>query len=109
MKSENEQLPKEEVCEDSRKDSRKEPYFYWTKELVAEFAHQVALSYKDAVLWTGDDLGAEQGMVDSFIKMKKYQDLHKDLIISDAGTSLIVDKKKFEEIIKFLFNYRDGY
>ena len=85
----------------------KEPHFYWTKELVAEFAHEIALEYKNAVLWTGDDLGAEKGRLHYFIKRKKYEAIYKDLIISDAGQTLIVNKQKFEEVVKFLFNYRD--
>jgi hypothetical protein len=88
-------------------DIHKEPYFYWTKELVAEFAHEVALSYKDAEMWTGD-LQAEKQMADSFIKRKKFEKIYNELIVSDAGQTLIVDKQKFEELVKFLFNYRDA-
>lgn len=84
----------------------KSPHFYWTKELVAEFAHEVALEYKNAELWSGD-LHCEKQMVDGFIKRKKFEEIHKDLIISDAGQTLIVNKQKFEELVKFLFNYRD--
>lgn len=96
-----EQQAKEEV--------NKKPYFFWTKELVAEFAHEVALQYKISEIWTGDDLGAEKGMVDNFIKRKHFEEIHKGLIISDAGQTLIVSKEKLEELIKFLFNYRDGF
>jgi hypothetical protein len=47
-------------------------------------------------------------MVDSFIKRKKFEEIHKELIVSDAGQTLIVNKQKFEELVKFLFNYRDA-
>ena len=85
----------------------KEPHFYWTKELVAEFAREVALDYKNAERWTGD-LQAERQMADSFIKRKKYEKIYSELVVSDAGQTLIVDKQKFEELVKFLFNYRDA-
>jgi len=85
----------------------KEPHFYWTKELVAEFAHEVAVTYKTAEMWSGD-LHCERQMVDSFIKRKKFEEIHKELIVSDAGQTLIVNKQKFEELVKFLFNYRDA-
>ena len=85
----------------------KEPHFYWTKELVAEFAREVALEYKTAEKWSSD-LHCEKQMADSFIKRKKFEQIHKDLIVSDAGQTLIVNKQKFEELVKFLFNYRDA-
>ena len=85
----------------------KEPHFYWTKELVAEFAREVALEYKTAEMWSSD-LHCEKQMADSFIKRKKFEQIHKDLIVSDAGQTLIVNKQKFEELVKFLFNYRDA-
>lgn len=85
----------------------KEPYFYWTKELVAEFAREVALEYKTAEMWSGD-LHCEKQMADSFIKRKKFEQIHKDLIVSDTCQTLIVNKQKFEELVKFLFNYRDA-
>ena len=85
----------------------KEPHFYWTKELVAEFAREVALEYKTAEMWSSD-LQAEKQMVDGFIKRKKFEKIYNDLIVSDAGQTLIVDKQKFEELVKFLFNYRDA-
>ena len=83
----------------------KEPHFYWTKELVAEFAREVALDYKTAEMWTSD-LQAEKQMADSFIKRKKFEKIYNELIVSDAGQTLIVKKQEFEELIKFLFNYR---
>lgn len=99
MRSEEE---KTKTCDDTKK----EPYFYWTKELVAEFASEVALEYKTAKIWSGD-LQMEKQMVDSFIKRKKFEKIYNDLILSDTGQSLIVDKQKFDELVKFLFNYRD--
>jgi hypothetical protein len=89
-------------------DIHKEPYFYWTKELVAEFAHEVALEYKTAEVWSGD-LDCEKQMVDSFIKRKKFEKIYKDLILSNAGQTLIVKKEKLDELINFLFNYQDSY
>lgn len=85
----------------------KEPHFYWTKELVAEFAREVALEYKTAEMWSCD-LHCEKQMVDSFIKRKKFEQIHKDLIVSEAGQTLIVNKQEFEKLVKFLFNYRDA-
>lgn len=88
-------------------DIHKEPHFYWTKELVAEFAREVALDYKNAEIWTSD-LQAERQMADSFIKRKKFEKIYSELIVSDAGQTLIVNKGKLDEILKFLFNYRDS-
>ena len=88
-------------------DIHKEPHFYWTKELVAEFAREVALDYKNAEIWTGD-LRAERQMADNFIKRKKFEKIYSELIVSDAGQTLIVNKGKLDEILKFLFNYRDS-
>jgi len=85
----------------------KEQNFYWTKELVAEFAREVALKYKDAELWSGN-LQSEIHMVNDFIKRKKFDKIYKDLIVSEAGQTLIVNKQKFEELLTFLFNYRDA-
>lgn len=91
------------TCDKIHKDS----HFYWTKELVAEFAREVALEYKTAEMWSGD-LHCEKQMVDNFIKRKKFEQIHKDLIVSVAGQTLIVNKQNFEELVKFLFNYRDA-
>ncbi len=99
--------------EDLRKEDKpcdsiiKEPHFFWTKELVAEFAREVALEYKKAELWTSD-LYCEKQMADSFIKRKKFEQMKKGLIISEAGQTLIVDKQVLERLFQFLFNYKDS-
>jgi hypothetical protein len=84
----------------------KEPHFHWTRDLIAEFARYVAESYKESEIWTSD-LTAEKQMLDNFIKAKKFEQLHRELIVSEAGQTLIVYKEKLEEIIKFLYNYKD--
>ena len=94
---------KEKTCDNIHKEQN----FYWTKELVAEFAREVALKYKDAELWSGD-LQCEIHMVNDFIKRKKFDKIYKDLVVSEAGQTLIVNKQKFEELLTFLFNYRDA-
>ncbi len=92
---------------ETKDDIRKEPHFFWSDELVAEVSHEIALTYAKSQLWTGDDLGAEKGMISDFVKRKKFEQIYKDVIISEAGETLIVRKEKLEEVIRFLFNYRD--
>lgn len=101
-----EQIKQQEKEEKTYVDSNKEPHFYWTKELVAEFAREVALDYKDSEIWTSD-LQAERQMADNFIKRKKFEKIYSELIVSDVGQTLIVNKEKLEELVNFLFNYRD--
>lgn len=60
------------------------------------------------IIIDASDLQAEKQMADSFIKRKKFEKIYNELIVSDAGQTLIVKKQEFEELIKFLFNYRDA-
>jgi len=75
----------------------KEPYFYWTKELVAEFAHEVALSYKNSEVWSGD-LHCEKQMADNFIKRKKFEEIN----YFEENESVIENTPPFELSIKAL-------
>jgi hypothetical protein len=96
--------------EDTRRDvegpQHKESFFSWTNELIAEFAREVAEAYRKTDMWSGD-LSCEKSLLNGFIKKKKMEEKMKGVITGDTGNTLIVDKKKFEALIEFLYNYRN--
>jgi len=81
-------------------------FFYWTVDLIAEVSREIYEQRRSSDIWSGD-YQAEKMIIKEFVKQKKFEEKHKDLVISDAGQTLIVDKVKFEELTKFLYNYND--
>lgn len=87
----------------------KEP-FHWSIYDVADCAKEIAIEYRDLALWS-DHLFLD--MVKAYIKKKQFEKLYKQLFpLTDPDQQkeiniTCVNKEKLEEIIKFLYNYKD--
>lgn len=99
-------ISQEKAKQDNSNIKAAEKDYLWSEETICEFAREVAMAYRNSDCWT-DDFTAEKNILNKFVKMKVFDELQKDLILTDIGEHLVVNKDKLETIIDYLYNYKN--